>query len=264
MQKVQSLERAFKILYIVAGRSGGRSVAEIAKEAGLKSITAYKLIRTLESESFLKRTGPPLRFELGHAINELKNIGDSQHLLTAASKQLLKAQRQLPQGSFALLQWEDTDTYQRLAVLPHQYGKVIARREYQVDPYNKASSLLFLAYARPEQAKLFYSKHPFQEEKKSSNTLTWSSMKELNHFLKEIRDTGRAQPDSHDNGLYRLAVPVWAADGELLAAAVGFIPHSESSDSQKQRLVELCIRVANRLTKIMSTDEKNEQPSFMS
>ncbi len=231
-------------------------MAEIAKEAGLKSITAYKLIRTLESEHFLKRTGPPLHFELGHAVYELKSIDDARHLLTSAGKELLRAQRRLPEAAFALLQWEDTDTYQRLAVLPKQYGKVIARREYQVDPYSKASSLLFLAYARSEQVKRFFEKHPFDRQIESGNTLTWKSKRELNRFLKEIRTTGLALPKALDYGWFRLAAPVWSADGELLAAVVGYIGNDHASDRQKKRLIELCIELADRLTKIMSTYDK--------
>src|SRR5690606_39127426 len=113
---VQSLQRGFKILYHVAGRSDGCSVAEIAAGVGLKEITAYKLIRTLEAEKVLQRLRPTVRFTLGRSVHELKPLGDERVLLTEAGKALLAAQRALSHASFALLPLEAGETYPRMRV----------------------------------------------------------------------------------------------------------------------------------------------------
>ena len=251
---VQSLQRAFRLLYIVAGRNEGCSVREFAEGAGLKSITAYKLIRTLEAEGFLQRSGPPLRFNLGHAIHELKFLDDGRLLLTESGRELITAQRQFPNVGFALLQWEEGDTYQRLAVEPFLFGRLIRRREFRVHSYGKASSLLFLAHASPGEAERFYLKHPFAKE----GLAIWRSQANLDHFLASIRLLGWAQPDFPDAGNFRLAVPVWSSQGKMTAAVAAYIPEESASFKLKRQLLRECRRVAEKVTAALNQNPNHK------
>ncbi len=246
--RIQSLQRAFRLLYLVAGREAGCSVRELADGAGLKPVTAYNIIRALETEGFLRRTTPPLRFHLGHAIQELKQLEDGRLLLSEASPELLKAQRLLPDVSFALLQWEEGETYQRISAEPYQFGRLIRRREYRVHSYEKASSLLFLAYASREEAASFHKKHPFEKE----GIPVWKTQGALDRFLDKVRVLGWAQPDFPDAGLFRIAAPVWSSDGKIMAAVGAFAPEGEVNTKDRQKIVNLCRKIAQRLTKKLS------------
>lgn len=244
---VQSLQRGFKILFHVAGRRDGCSVAEIAAGVGLKEITTYKLIRTLEAEKFLQRLGPPLRFTLGRSVHELKHLDDERVLLTEAGKALLAAQRELPDASFVLLQVEAGDTYQRMRVDPEHYGRLQRMRDYQVHSYEKASSLLFLAYGSPAERALFYAKHPFKREGRAF----WKSQFALDQFLAGVRRRCWAQPQFEGDIYYRLAAPVWSPSGQVISSIGCFAEHAGLTKIMKQRMVRQCRRTAQAVTDTM-------------
>lgn len=244
---VQSLQRGFKILYHVAGRRDGCSVAEIAAGVGLKEITTYKLIRTLEAEKFLQRLGPPLRFTLGRSVHELKHLDDERVLLTEAGSALLAAQRELPDASFVLLQAEEGNTYQRLRVDPHHYGRLLRMRDHQVHSYEKASSLLFLAHSSPEERELFFAKHPFEAEAKAY----WGSRFELDQFLAGVRRRGWSQPEFKEDIYYRLAVPVWSPTGRVISSVGCFTEKAGLTKIMKRRMIQHCLRTAQAVTDTM-------------
>lgn len=81
--------------------------ALVAAQTGLKPITAYKLLRTLEREKFLRRlAGTMVRYVIGHAVHEIKSMDDGRTLLTEAGRALLRAQRKFPEAHFVLIQDE--------------------------------------------------------------------------------------------------------------------------------------------------------------
>lgn len=244
---VQSLQRGFKILYHVAGRRDGCSVAEIAAGVGLKEITAYKLIRTLEAEKFLQRLGPPLRFTLGRSVHELKHLDDERVLLTEAGKALLAAQRELPDACFVLLQVEEGDTYQRMRVEPENYGRLLRMRDHQVHSYEKASSLLFLAYDSPEERARFFAKHPFEREGRDY----WKSRFELEQFLTGVRRRGWSQPEFKGDVYYRVAAPVWSPAGQVISSVGCFAEHTGLTKIMKRRMIRQCCRTAEAITETM-------------
>lgn len=244
---VQSLRRGFNILYHVAGRRDGCSVAEIAAGVGLKVITAYKLIRTLEAEKFLQRRGPPLRFTLGRSVHELKHLDDERVLLTEAGKALLAAQRELPEASFVLLQVEEGDTYQRMRVGPEHYGRLQRMRDHQVHSYEKASSLLFLAYGTPEEKARFFAKHPFGQE----GRVYWRSRLELDAFLSGVRRRGWSQPEFKGDVYFRLAAPVWSPAGRVISAVGCFAEQAGLTKIMKRRMIQQCRRTAEAVTETM-------------
>lgn len=236
-----------RILYAVAGAEDGRTVAQIAAAAGLRPHTAYKFIRTLEAEHLLRRREAPLRFLLGRTVAELKRLDDDRHLLTLGGRVLVRAQARLPAASLLLLEPDGPDTYQRLAVHADRPGVLVKRRDFRVDPYSKASSLLFLAHATPENAAKFFRRHPFA----SRGRAIWKTRARLDAFLARIRLDGCALsdfPDATDTAgpLFRLAVPVFAAERSLVACIAGFLPDAAGRSAKKQ-LVALCRAAAAEL-----------------
>jgi DNA-binding IclR family transcriptional regulator len=250
---IQSVQRAARLLHAIAGAEDGLSVAQAAAAAGLRLHTAYKFLRTLESENLLQRREHPLRFLLGRGISELKRLDDDRHLLTLGGRLLVRAQARLPSASLVLLEPDGPDTYQRLGVFSDRPGVLVKRRDFKVDPYAKASSLLFLAHASPETTAAFFQKHPFVK----TGRALWKSRARLEAFLEKIRHEGLALPEFPDSTasatpLFRLAVPVFAADASLVACIAGFLPDTASRTAKKQ-LVTLCRSTAAELTKRLSS-----------
>ncbi|RRJ97589.1 hypothetical protein Ga0100231_003555 [Opitutaceae bacterium TAV4] len=244
-ESIQSVQRAVKVLYAVAGVDGGCSVAQIAAKAGLKLHTAYKFTQTLEREHLLTRKTNPLRFVLGPALNELKTLDDERQLLTVSSKILVRTHARLPQSNLMLLEQSGTTTYQRLCIQINRPGVVIQRREYLVPLYSKASSLLFLAYSTPEEAQKIYAMNPFEPNGK----LVWGTQSRLEECLAKTRRLGYCLPDVPDieGPMFRVAAPVFSPGNEVIAAVGGVLLLDEPAKFQPT-LVRLCREAAKEIT----------------
>ncbi|MGE9290085.1 MAG: IclR family transcriptional regulator [Puniceicoccales bacterium] len=253
MDTVQSLHRAVKVLYFIAGREGGSTVAEVASGVGLKSITTYKIIRTLEAENLLKRLGPPLRFTLGQSIHELKHLDDDRTLLTIASKFILQAQREQPETHFALLQYDHGDTYERLLVEPKHFGRIIRQRQHRLHSYNSASSLLFLAFSSDKEKAQFMNRHPFEDEGRRY----WTSLEKLELFLKTIRRREWSEPLIAQKEYHGIAAPIWSADRRVIAAMGAYTRIGEASLRTQQTMRKICRQSAQSITQELQLQLRN-------
>ncbi len=245
-ESMQSLRRAVKILYAVAGVEEGCSTQRIAERTGLKPNTLHRFLRTLEEEHFLMRRMRPLRFLLGPAVTELKTLDDERHLLSVSGEVLVRFQAKLPVSTFNLVELCRTTNYQRLCVQAERPGLVVQRRDFQVPIYEKASSLLFLAYCHPDEARKIYAAHPFGTEGRPY----WKNRLELDAFLTRVRRLGYCQPGVPDSEgpVFRVAAPVFSRGREVIAAVGAFVLLSESS-RQKKSLIRLCREAAAEITR---------------
>lgn len=246
-EALQSVQRAVHILYAVAGHKEGRTIAQIALAVGAKANTAYRFIQTLEREHMLYRKGTPLRFFLGAAISELKQLDDERHLLSTAGEILVRTQARLPEANFVLLKLLGTDIFQRLCVEANRPGVLIRRRrEFQVDFYSRASSLLFLAYSHPSEAERIICAHPFEHEGKP----IWKTVAKLHQFLEKIRKSGYSEPAFPERNFFRLAVPIFTHGQEVIAALGAYIS-MEKSEKVRRQLLLLSRHAAREITERM-------------
>ncbi|MBE9376611.1 IclR family transcriptional regulator [Saccharopolyspora sp. HNM0983] len=83
--RVQSVDRAVALLNAVsAGRSAGRSVAELAAECELNRATAWRLLATLEHHGLVERDPVTHRYGIGFAINRMAGSAGTDSLVRAA------------------------------------------------------------------------------------------------------------------------------------------------------------------------------------
>lgn len=243
---IQSLQRGVRILYAVAGVEDGLTPHQIAAAINVKLVTVYKFLRTLEAEHLLARRKSPLRYVLGHALTELKALDDERHLLTFSSKVLMRTYAKMTEANFAFIEHESPFTYQRFCVEAQRPGVLIRRREFRLEPYTKASSLLFLAYSHPDEAELYYRTFPFDVH----GAANWKTRSRLDAYLENVRKTGLSMPDFPDTDVsssyYRLAVPIFSRGGEVVAAIGGYIDDDEPMRARKQ-LLRLCREAAQEI-----------------
>ncbi|HEY9053921.1 MAG TPA: IclR family transcriptional regulator [Rectinemataceae bacterium] len=72
--KVQSLERTFDILEILAREPGGLGLSEIAQRASLPRSTAFRLLAVLSGREYVRKTADSARYRLGPGLIELGSI----------------------------------------------------------------------------------------------------------------------------------------------------------------------------------------------
>lgn len=68
---VQSLERAFDILDILAGNPSGLGLSEVAAATGLPRSTVFRLLGVLRRREFVRKDGEEPRYRLGPGLVEL-------------------------------------------------------------------------------------------------------------------------------------------------------------------------------------------------
>jgi len=235
----QSLQRATRILYSVAGSEDGRTTRQISHDIGIKPNTAYRLIRTMEREGLLMRLAQPLRFIIGPAITEIQRLHDERQLLAIAYKALRAASIKMPEANFVLIEPHHDSIFQRLCVESSRPGMVFRRRSTQLNhPYRKASFLLFLALLSHEERRSLMRTYPFEQEGRQ----IWRTREAMDRYLEKVQALGYSCPeipDDSDEVSYRLAFPVFSAENTLIAAVAGYLLGAASKASQKQ-LMSLC------------------------
>ncbi|MDR1284428.1 MAG: helix-turn-helix domain-containing protein [Opitutaceae bacterium] len=259
---IQSIERAVRILFAVAGAEEGRTVAQIAAATDLKAGTAWRLARTLEDMQMLERTRADaspssasspspssadrepapatplalrLRFRIGAAVGELKQLDDGRHLIAVARRALVRWQARLPSCNLGLVERIGHESCERVRVTSARTGTAVIRRTRLHHPYGKASPLLFLAYAGPDERDDFFHRHPFAPEGRQ----LWGDRARLDGFLADVCRRGYASPEFPDGKWFRVAVPVFSSDGHLAAAVGGYV-ETDASARTRTRLIACC------------------------
>lgn len=240
---IQSLNRAAQILFAVAGAERGRTLTQISLATGLNPHTAYRLVRTLEGDRLLTRSNAPLRFHLGPVVSDLVRLENERHLLAIAAPVLARTQLHLPDSNFSLVDRVDgTESCPRIVVTAARPGVAVVQRTVLHPPYEKASALLFLAYASPEEQAAFFAKHPFE----SAGAARWDNLTRLHGFLADVRRLGYALPEFPDREFFRVAAPIFDG-GNALVAAVGAYIESTAAPRQQAALVAACRSAAREI-----------------
>lgn len=81
----QSVERAFKILELIAS-SEGMGVSDIAREVELNKSTAFGLIKTLDNLGYIFKNEETDKYQLTYKIKNLAEQGDNRHDILSFAK----------------------------------------------------------------------------------------------------------------------------------------------------------------------------------
>lgn len=102
---IQSVQRALRLLEVVAGREGGAPAKELARAMGLPLATTYHLLRTCAHEGWLQRLEDG-SYVLGHQIDVVREQGSSARR-TADARPALEWLRDECSGPVYLAQYID-------------------------------------------------------------------------------------------------------------------------------------------------------------
>lgn len=114
---VQSIERAFAILNIIAQHEEGISLAELSKSVGLHTSTTFHLVRTMVELGAVRQVKATKRYHLGRMIFSLAASSSREvDLIATATPYLETLARETGEGShFAILSGNDVIIAARVA-----------------------------------------------------------------------------------------------------------------------------------------------------
>ncbi len=186
---------------------------------------------------------------IGPAVAELKHLDDTTQLLDVAARVLARAQVELPGANFSLAEQDGVETCTRITVRADRPGVAILHRTQLHLPYRKASSILFLAYGTPAERERFFTAYPFAEH----GAPLWGTEQRLRAFFQEVVRKGYSSPDFPDEGYFRVAAPVLAPEGRVIAAAGGYRNLAEGP-RQRRRLLTLTVAAAKEISAQIAED----------
>jgi DNA-binding IclR family transcriptional regulator len=216
---VGSLVKGLDILGVVARAPDGLRLKDIADEMGLKTTTAYNLVRTLHAVGYLHKT-PKGHYALGPKIAQLMDAQAGRHLLQQAEETMRKLSQALPQATLTFAEAAGSLIVVRLRISPDQPRRMQRPRSRTAAPYSSATGLAFLAFGDAEWIEELRLEHPFHEH----GSRLWSDPARLRDYLADVREAGIAIPPFPHQEALRMAAPVFDAEGHLLATLGASVP----------------------------------------
>ena len=250
MSNVQSVERAFAILEVVAAHSDGIGVTEVAKKVDLPKSTAFRLLSTLEDLDAVERLDDEDQdgFRLGSKIIELVSKAPfTQHLVTVARPYLLELAELT--GESVGLGTPDGDQVHFVDHVQSQHlVQVSDWTDTRMPLHATASGKLFLA-SWSEKALNRYLKRPLNRF--TSDTTT--DPDQLRRELDQIRSQGYVIiSNEYEDGLVSMAAPV-IGEGNKPVGAVGVygpayrFPPDNKADEVIKQLLDTTNRISDHL-----------------
>jgi DNA-binding IclR family transcriptional regulator len=250
MSNVQSVERAFAILTVVAANPEGVGVTKIAHQVDLPKSTVSRLLATLENLEAVERAPNTDGFRIGPGTIALASgLPYAQHLLTLTRPYL----NELTQATSEAVSLCLPDQDRAYVVAQFQSQHHVQVRDWTGDrlPLHAASAgQIFLAYW-PEDLLERYLMQPL--EPLTSKTITGPD--QLRQRLATSREQGYTWAyEEYASGVSGVAAPIRVGIGQVVAVVNVFGPISrfppEGQEDEIARLVvETGHKIAERIRK---------------
>ena len=212
---IQSVERAVKLLRLVADCGTGVRLCELARGSGLNRNTVYNLAETLVHEGLLGKTSDSL-YIVGDAMNEL--VGKAAGRLVKAEGVLRQLHLKHAAAYIYYSELGASDVIVRFHYLPGRPGVAIYPDMMTLPPYLTVGGLVFLAFALDERLVALRMKAPFDYH----GLQAWKSEGEFMKALGAARKKGYTEtPWMVPETELKVGIPVWDKSG-MVAAAMTF------------------------------------------
>jgi IclR family KDG regulon transcriptional repressor len=242
---IQSVQRAFKILEVIAAQPTGVGVTEIAQQVALPKSTVARFLSTLEGVQAIERLPAGEGYSVGAGLISLvAQVPFSKHLV-AVARPFLQALAQAT-GETTNLCLPDGDQV-------HYIDQVNSLHHIQIQDWTGfrfplhvvSSGKLFLAHW-PEVQLARYLTRPLKHF--AEKTITDPAL--LRKELQKIRAQGYAWArQEFDDEIVGLAVPLWDEADHLIASlSVGGPLYRFPPPDQSEQIVQLIVEMGRKIS----------------
>jgi IclR family KDG regulon transcriptional repressor len=252
---IQSLDRALRILGILADRDASIGLTELAQEMGLDSSTVYRLVATLRAHGYAQQDETDKRYSLGPTAIELGQKALAKFTLRSKGAPFVRelASRTGETAHLAsLVGGQPIYVDKRVGSAPLTISAQIGGLAL---PYCTATGKAIAAYL--DEAELDRLLAETELRKLTENTITDADV--LREHLREVRARGYAVDDEeYHPGIRCIAVPIYDYRGFV----VGSLGISASVARLVTEKMEACtavlLDVGGRLSESMGYVEGDE------
>jgi IclR family transcriptional regulator, acetate operon repressor len=243
---VQSIERAFDLLEMLADAGGALGLSDLATESGLPLPTVHRLMRTLVNRGYVRQEASR-RYTLGSRLIRLGEI--SSHMLGTWLRPLL-AQLVRLTGETANLAMLDGDEVVYIAQVPspHQM-RMFTEPGRRVRTHSTAVGKALLAQLPPAEARALLERGGMPAA--TPTTITDPDL--LLAHLEVIRKQGYAVDEGEQEvGVRCFAVAVPNVPAALAISTSG--PQARMTDEAAARIVPALTRIAQEMSETIAAE----------
>jgi len=252
---IQSVDRALKILDVLADRDEPIGLTELATTMGLDSSTVYRLLHTLRVHGYARQGGRDRRYRLGPKAIELGQKALQKFTLLEKGRPFLR---------------ELADEVEETATLVGLVGSstvCLSKRERPgflafsprigavAPPHCTATGKAVIAHL-PE-SELQHLLESIELQKLTENTITRRGV--LKKHLSMVREQGYAvDNEEYHPGIRCVAAPVFDHNGAVVGSIGISASASRLTPDRVERVAPLVMDIGNRLSQSMGYLEASE------
>lgn len=213
---VQSLERAFILLEVLAANSEGCSIKHLSGETGLHKSTVHRLLQTLMSFGYVRQEKSTERYHLGMAILSLSGaLLDGLDIRTAARPLMQELCQKTGETVNLSVLSSSFAVFVDKVGNPNRTIQVYSQIGKSVPIYCSSSGKALLAWLPEEQAHTLLGEGPFRRY--TPDTITDPEV--LFEQLKVIRASGYAVDWAEvEENVFCVAAPIFDRFEQVVAA----------------------------------------------
>lgn len=237
---LRSLDRALSLLQLISQTNYGYTLSEISRLSGLDTATAFRILNTLERNSFLQRGTFDHKYYLGAEIANL------YHAYSTSFFSLL-SQRSAPIIKELQNKWRETAAIYVIKSIQHNQRICI----YRVDGEYVVRSVINVGDCRPlivgASGKALVAFLPEKDIRYLQSIDPNLSSDEL----ETVRKTGYATSDgAREVGVAGIAAPIFNSNHDLIASVTVTGPSSRLLLDNQKEIVSDVILAANEIGKL--------------
>ncbi|MEM7334404.1 MAG: IclR family transcriptional regulator [Chloroflexota bacterium] len=235
---IQSVERAFSLLYTIGHNKDQTSISQLARDVNLPRTTVVRLLETLQAVGAVKTAVSKDTYQLGDQLLALLSKASwVDQIVAVAQPSLQKLAEQTGETIYFCL--PDGDQCYFAAQINTRYKIRIADSTGERHPLHITSSgKLFLAHRTAEALNAYFNQPLIQYSQATVN-----HKKGLYTQFKTILESGISwNHDEYEIGWTSVAAPVFNATGDLIASpAIGlpkFRIRNKAHEEELARMVQ--------------------------
>ncbi len=239
---VRSLSRGLRIIGLFTPEHPEWSLDEIVEATGFHKATAYRLVRTLETERFLTFERSSNAFCLGPSLLPCTILLDSYSELVRVVKPYLQTLMERTGETAYLVVQAHTRSVTVDVVYTPQPFKPVMHVGHEVDDLASASGKVFLAFSPEEQ------RQHFLAWKYRRSELHKRDLLQLQKELQQVAQEGVAYDFGEYFGVCAVAAPIWNARAEVRGALVVVAPVERGAVAEMQKHAAIVKDVAESIS----------------
>lgn len=240
---VQSVDRAIRILKILAATPQGLSLSDLAGRVELPVQTVQGLLKTLQAHQLINHLGRGRPYLLGPGLHQLSRQSlDLQDKAALARESVFSLARKI--GEYVLLA-ELRGTYSMALVEARSDQPLNVNFENSSFIYlhSMSTGKIFLAYLSPDRQEQVLEKLKLVDEALNNA----AAIKRLKKELQEVIQRGYATHIQEKLGVGSIAVPVYGVQGAVVAALGTSAPLIRFGKDRVEKLHQDLLKTAEEI-----------------